>query len=341
MNALASNSIKRLLAIFLIATALLLIPPTHTQAVSPSDAQDIKNQIEESKSNLSNIYERYNIESNRLEEINNRIDSNAVQLEELAAKLQVRQDVLNKRVKFLYGLDDVNFIDIVMSSKNFNELLTNMEFFNRITNQDASVVKQVKVLRVKVKHAQESLYSDRKEQRFLVAYLDRKKAEMEGELEKQKGLLASIEEQIKAARPVSVSAYNLNIGSFVFPAQAPYSFYDDWGQSRGGGTRTHKGTDIMSTYGNEAYAVVSGYVSVGDGGAGGLWITLNGDDGNQYWYMHMASYAITGGHVEAGQVIGYIGDSGNAQGGPAHIHFEFHPGGGGAVDPYPLLVASG
>ena len=66
-------------------------------------------------------------------------------------------------------------------------------------------------------------------------------------------------------------------------------------------------------------------------------IFLSGDDGNQYWYMHNQENLVTGGHVSAGQQIATVGDTGNAVGTP-HLHFEYHPGGGAPVNPYPVVA---
>jgi murein DD-endopeptidase MepM/ murein hydrolase activator NlpD len=124
--------------------------------------------------------------------------------------------------------------------------------------------------------------------------------------------------------------------SIVCPIQGPLSFVDSWGAPRSGGRR-HQGVDLMSPFGTPNVAVVSGNVSMRVGNLSGNSVYLYGDDGNTYYYFHLQSWAGSPRHVSQGEVVGYVGDSGNARGGPSHTHFEYHPGGGGAVNPYPLV----
>jgi murein DD-endopeptidase MepM/ murein hydrolase activator NlpD len=126
------------------------------------------------------------------------------------------------------------------------------------------------------------------------------------------------------------------VTDFVCPIRGPMTFSDTWGAPRSGG-RSHAGTDIMNAYGTENVAVVSGDFQTHHSGAGGLTIYLHGDDGNTYYYAHLSQILGPDRRVAQGEVIARTGSSGNAS--TPHTHFEFHPGGGRAVNSYPLVKA--
>ncbi len=123
---------------------------------------------------------------------------------------------------------------------------------------------------------------------------------------------------------------------WLCPITGGYSFSDTWGAARSGG-RSHRGTDIWADYGTPVVATVDGEaVDYGWDWAGGNGVFLLGDDGNRYYYAHLDAFG-TLGQVSQGDVVGYVGDTGNASGTP-HLHFEIHPGGSGWTNPYPTLA---
>ena len=145
----------------------------------------------------------------------------------------------------------------------------------------------------------------------------------------------------------------------VFPVLGPVQYADDFGAPRAGGP--HQGNDIMAAKQSLALAAEAGKIKFWtSSAAAGCMLYLYGVSGTTYYYIHLnndltkrndnrgkcvagTAYAKglkSGARVSAGQVIAYVGDSGDADGIHAHLHFEVHPGGHSAVDPFPFLQAA-
>ncbi len=128
-----------------------------------------------------------------------------------------------------------------------------------------------------------------------------------------------------------------------FPVQGKCYYGDTWGYPRSGG-RTHLGVDIMATEGKLLYAVTDGTIDKVytdyPGSLAGNGVRLRMPDGTYFFYAHMAELAEgieLGVPVKAGQALGTLGNTGNS--GTPHLHFEIHPQGGSAINPYPIVKA--
>jgi murein DD-endopeptidase MepM/ murein hydrolase activator NlpD len=131
-------------------------------------------------------------------------------------------------------------------------------------------------------------------------------------------------------------------GGTACPVGEPHDFTDTWGAPRSGG-RSHRGVDIFADIGIPLYAYQAGSVRLSSSSLGGtsLWITSG--TGDEYYYAHLSGYApgmASGARVEVGQLVGYVGNTGNARYTPPHLHWEVHPGGGDAVNPTPYARAA-
>ena len=133
---------------------------------------------------------------------------------------------------------------------------------------------------------------------------------------------------------------------YVFPVFGRSSYVDTYGAA-GFDIDYHHGDDIFGELGQPLVAVADGTVfSIGWNRLGGNRLWLRDHDGNLFYYAHLAAYstnARNGAHVKAGEVIGFMGNTGDAEGALTHLHFEVHPvsllylGYDGAVDPTSYL----
>jgi murein DD-endopeptidase MepM/ murein hydrolase activator NlpD len=140
----------------------------------------------------------------------------------------------------------------------------------------------------------------------------------------------------------------LTAGRYVFPVYGQASYSNTFGAARAN-TGWHHGEDIFAPLGAPILAVADGIVySVGWNDVGGLRFWLQDEAGNEYYYAHLSAFsplAVNGAQVRAGDVLGFMGNTGDAEHTPYHLHFEIHPasmlyrGYDGVVAPYPYLNA--
>lgn len=141
-----------------------------------------------------------------------------------------------------------------------------------------------------------------------------------------------------------------DLGFLACPVAGPTSFIDSWGFPRSRG-RSHKGADMFSPRHTPVVAVASGVITrvdrvdnyivgTGRGDLGGKTLWLRDDAGHGYYYAHLEDISENikpGVRVVQGQLLGTVGNSGNARTTPPHLHFQTHPHSGPAVNPYPYL----
>ena len=142
----------------------------------------------------------------------------------------------------------------------------------------------------------------------------------------------------------------------VFPVVGPVVHANDFGAPRG--SRAHQGNDIMAPRWAPVVAVENGRIVRPSWSSSDCALILRGASGTEYWYLHLNDVAKRGGRsgcvpgtayspdfrsgmrVRAGQLVGYVGNSGNARGTGTHLHFELRPAGRSAISPYELLEAA-
>jgi murein DD-endopeptidase MepM/ murein hydrolase activator NlpD len=249
-------------------------------------------------------------------------------------ELVASQQELQRRAANAYVRGSLTGAETALSSSDANE------YFNKVVLMDSVLASDQQVI-----------------DRFKVA-----KARVNGDLltmsdevmQTQRELSAAKAREADTAQQAESAAFDLDVFSkggtiaihgFRFPVDNPHDFVDSFGAPRLVGTPNqhwHEGVDIMAPRNTQLFACEAGTViKVGTNSLGGLSLWIKGQSGTSYYYAHLDHFAdgvVPGLQVTAGQLVGFVGNTGDAAGGPTHLHFEVHPGGGKAVDPYPLLV---
>lgn len=153
---------------------------------------------------------------------------------------------------------------------------------------------------------------------------------------------SALMDALRPMQDLGLTAEEAAIAGFGhFPVAGEATYRDDWWEARFGPPfHLHEGTDIFATRGTPVRAPFAGVVRFEDSGLGGKGAYVTVPDGTYYYMAHLDSFSSkfrSGSAVKQGDVVGFVGDSGNAAGGSPHVHFEIHPRGGAAINPKPVL----
>jgi murein DD-endopeptidase MepM/ murein hydrolase activator NlpD len=283
------------------AAAIPLLP----SPASGQPAPDPRQAANEAAARYSTIETRYDALGDQIAALEQKIQAGEARRAELRAIAQRRAAVAYKNA----GAD----LGVLLEAKNPSEGARSTALLDRANEADNRMSAELGVLNAQLTAQRDQLTGSRKDR--------------QGALDQLNGLDANF-----AYAPVAGPVQIINGMACPLPGAG---FTDDWGQPRGGG-RTHQGNDLHAPSGVPELAIVSGNVTYGNGGGGGMGAYIAGDDGNRYVYFHLSEYVGPPRHVSPGEVIGKVGATGDATG--PHLHFEIHPGGGPAVDPYPTLA---
>lgn len=271
-------------------------------------------------------------------------------------ELRVR---LNDRARDVYIQGPASMLSVMLDARSITDLSDRASFIDVLSRGDANLATGIEVEKQQLQKFADQFKGLRKEQVALLKEFKKQRKELDGLWLTARAVEALIQVKVREANKVVeklerkyqnelLAAISLQTGGppppdidgkpgplYVCPVDPPRSYVNDFGAPRVG--HTHQGNDIFAPQGTPIRAPFDGRAEEGSNGLGGNTVHVYADNGDYVYNAHMVKYAGVSGRVQAGQIIGYVGDTGNARGTPYHDHFEYHPGGGSAVTPFYYL----
>ncbi|MEX2324767.1 MAG: peptidoglycan DD-metalloendopeptidase family protein [Nitriliruptoraceae bacterium] len=318
--------------------AVIVMLPTAAFAL---ELTEVRRQAAELRDSYDELTRRYEDTLVAVETAHDELDALRDAEQRLAGILADYELKLSNRARQVYKHGATGVFDTLLTTQQPTDAVQRAALFALVQQRDAAGLQDAQAVRDALEQTR-VLTRDRVDRlAVLETELEAAREALVDELEYAELIVHSLENL--SSRQIAVSSGNQQ-GIYACPMEPAIThFIDSWGHPRSGG-RGHRGTDIMGPMGAPVYAFTSGVVRRhAHSHRGGISLYLDGDDGNVYFYTHLQGYAPRGAEgtrVAAGEHIAYNGNTGNARGGAPHIHFERHPGGGAAVNPYSWLAAA-
>jgi murein DD-endopeptidase MepM/ murein hydrolase activator NlpD len=341
-----------------------------------ADTEKSQGRLEALSGELDQLVADYQEAEGKLEEINAAVAKTQRELNSATEQQIFYQDLYNELSVFAYRNGDVYFLEVVLGTRSFKDLIVRLDYLTKMSQRQGEVLTTAKLLRKTVRERRRQLAKQKSEQQELVAASRAQQENIYSLLEQQQALIDSLGEDIKKLqseksqkekqRAVLAAQQTRSTGapaslSIVFPIPRPYafSFINDWGFARPGNSAGHQGTDVFAKKGTPLVAMADGVIGPKFGflRIGGYRLHVVADNGVSYYYAHLnndtpgtddglggaaTAYApgiAPGVRVKQGQLIGYVGDSGDAETTPPHLHLGITVN-GTWVNPYPYLKAA-
>ena len=328
--------VRRLLPAVVAAVAVVLATTSVVVAQDLDTARDRADGLREQLTRTTEEYERLTGEVARTEDDIERLEQEADRLTERAGELDA---TLEQRARDVFIRGAAADLELLLAAEGPQVAVERAALVEALQSRERADLEEAVAARTALDQITVLTEERREELDQLTAQLDARADELADDLDAAQAQVDDLEARASRQREINQGSQQ---GTYACPLDpAVTHFIDSWGFPRSGG-RSHQGTDIMGPMGSPVYAFTDGVISRhSNSRLGGISLYLRGDDGQTYFYTHLQGYAsagAVGNRVEAGEHIAYNGNTGNARGGAPHIHFERHPGGGSAVNPYPWLA---
>ncbi len=329
---------RRIESALALALVLGLLAGGPALADTKSDLDRAKQELAQLQVRLSAATAAWQAAVSRLAQTREQIAATRAEIDALRSQVERIQQRLQRRAVIAFETGPATTIDLLLSSQTFTEFSDRMEFLGNVVQNDSDLVLEREVTEEQLRRQEQRLASLGIQQADAAQQLASSRSAIAADTAAVQQTVSELEKKLKQEQQLlRVLGQTPHMGApiAVCPVRGPNSFVDSFGWPRPGG-RVHEGIDMIAPYGTPIVSVQNGTAVRAPNALGGNAVIVYGPGGDWTYYAHMSSYGAVGG-VSIGTVIGYVGSTGDTN--VNHLHFEYHPGGGPAVDPYRLLLA--
>lgn len=324
-------------ALTLLLAAVIAVP---VEALA-QDLDTVEDQVDDLTEEVADATAAYEEVWARVVAAEEEVDELTRRRDTLEQELRTLSEALRERARALFMQGPDSVLMSLLTAEGPQRAIERASLMAILTARDRADIEAAANLRVQLDQAQTLLEDRAAELAQLRDRLEANKDVLEDRLERTEALAYDLRQREARKRTIDRGPQQ-GVYACIFE-RGTTRFRNTWGAPRSGGRR-HKGTDVFSWMDAPVFAFTDGRIHrVTNSRLGGLGLYLYGVDGNLYYYAHLNRIAdgiSVGQRVEAGQHIADNGDTGNARGGPPHVHFELHPGGGAPINPYEWLAAA-